>query len=66
MHNATLKSLSTSLAARAFSSVELTRHFVNRIKQLNTKYNCFITLDPEASLRQAEAAVVPLSAVAGR
>jgi aspartyl-tRNA(Asn)/glutamyl-tRNA(Gln) amidotransferase subunit A len=56
MHNASLKSLSASLAARAFSSVELTRHFVSRIKQLNSKYNCFITLDPEASLRQAEAA----------
>jgi aspartyl-tRNA(Asn)/glutamyl-tRNA(Gln) amidotransferase subunit A len=56
MHNATLKSLSASLAARAFSSVELTQHFVNRIKQLNPKYNCFITLDPERSLKQAAAA----------
>ena len=56
MHNATLKSLSASLAARAFSSVELTRHFVNRINRLNPKYNCFITLDPERSLKQAEAA----------
>jgi aspartyl-tRNA(Asn)/glutamyl-tRNA(Gln) amidotransferase subunit A len=56
MHNATLRSLSASLAARAFSSVELTQHFVNRIKQLNPKYHCFITLDPERSLKQAEAA----------
>jgi aspartyl-tRNA(Asn)/glutamyl-tRNA(Gln) amidotransferase subunit A len=56
MHNATLRSLSSSLAARAFSSVELTRHFVNRINRLNPKYNCFITLDPERSLEQAEAA----------
>jgi aspartyl-tRNA(Asn)/glutamyl-tRNA(Gln) amidotransferase subunit A len=56
MHNATIKSLATSLAARTFSSVELTRHFITRINGLNKKYNCFITLDPEASLKQAEAA----------
>ena len=56
MHNASLKGLSADLAARKFSSVELTRHFVNRINQLNPKYNCFITVDPAASLGQAEAA----------
>jgi len=56
MHNATIRSLATGLAARTFSSVELTRHFISRINGLNKKYNCFITLDPEASLTQAEAA----------
>ena len=56
MHNATIRSLATGLAARTFSSVELTRHFISRINGLNKKYNCFITLDPEASLAQAEAA----------
>jgi len=56
MHNATIKSLATGLAARTFSSIELTRHFISRINGLNKKYNCFITLDPEASLKQAEAA----------
>ena len=56
MHNATIKSLATGLAARTFSSVELTRHFISRINGLNKKYNCFITLDPETSLKQAEAA----------
>jgi aspartyl-tRNA(Asn)/glutamyl-tRNA(Gln) amidotransferase subunit A len=56
MHNATIKSLATGLAARTFSSVELTRNFLSRINGLNKKYNCFITLDPEASLKQAEAA----------
>ena len=56
MHNATIRSLATGLAARTFSSVELTRHFIGRINGLNKKYNCFITLDPEASLKQAEAA----------
>ncbi|MGH7185254.1 MAG: amidase family protein, partial [Pseudomonadota bacterium] len=56
MHNATIKSLSASLAARAFSSVELTQNFICRINELNQKYNCFITVDPEASLKQATAA----------
>ncbi|MBI1965292.1 MAG: Asp-tRNA(Asn)/Glu-tRNA(Gln) amidotransferase subunit GatA [Betaproteobacteria bacterium] len=56
MHNATLKSLSAQLAGRTVSSVELTRHFINRINRLNGKYNCYITLDEGASLKQAEAA----------
>jgi aspartyl-tRNA(Asn)/glutamyl-tRNA(Gln) amidotransferase subunit A len=56
MHNATIKSLSADLAARKISSVELTQHFINRIKALGGKYNCFITLDPELSLQQARAA----------
>ncbi len=56
MHNATIKSLSAELAARKLSSVELAKHFIKRIKVLNTKYHCFITLDEEASLKQARAA----------
>jgi len=56
MHNATLKSLSAELAAKRVSSVELTRIFLNRINKLNDKLNCFITLDEDASLRQAKAA----------
>ena len=56
MHNATIKSLSADLAARKISSVELTRHLINRIKYLNKKYNCFITLGEDASLKQAETA----------
>ena len=56
MHSATIKSLSADLAARKISSVELTQHFLNRINTLGRKYNCFITLDPETSLKQAQAA----------
>jgi aspartyl-tRNA(Asn)/glutamyl-tRNA(Gln) amidotransferase subunit A len=36
--------------------VELSGHFINRIKQLNKKYNCYITLAEDISLRQAKAA----------
>ena len=56
MHNATIKSLAADLAARKISSVELTQHLINRIKGLNKKYNCFITLGEDASLKQAAAA----------
>ena len=56
MHNATIKTLSAQLAARQFSSVELTRHFLSRIKALDGKLNAFITVDEEASLKQAAAA----------
>jgi aspartyl-tRNA(Asn)/glutamyl-tRNA(Gln) amidotransferase subunit A len=58
MHNTTIKSLSDGLAARRMSSVELTQHFLRRIKALNGKLNCFITLDEERSLQQARAADV--------
>ncbi len=56
MHNATIKELSEVLAARKISSVELTWYLLKRIKALNEKYRCFITLDEEASLKQAQAA----------
>jgi len=66
MHNATIKSLSGSLAARKFSSVELTRHFLKRISALNDKYRCYIGLDEAASLAQAESADRMLAAGTGQ
>ncbi|MCC7486703.1 MAG: Asp-tRNA(Asn)/Glu-tRNA(Gln) amidotransferase subunit GatA [Burkholderiales bacterium] len=56
MHRATIKELAAGLAARRYSSVELARHFLNRINVLNDKYGCFISLDPAATVAQAEAA----------
>ena len=56
MHNATIKSLSADLAAKKLSSVEVTQHFLRRIKALNQEYNCFVTVDEEQSLIQARAA----------
>ena len=66
MHNATIKSLAAGLAARAYSSVELTQHFLSRIKSLDKQYHAFITLDPEASLKQARAADAMRSAGKGQ
>jgi aspartyl-tRNA(Asn)/glutamyl-tRNA(Gln) amidotransferase subunit A len=65
MHNATIKSLSADLAARRVSSVELTGHFLRRIKTLNDKLNCFITRDEETSLKQARDADAMRSAGKG-
>jgi aspartyl-tRNA(Asn)/glutamyl-tRNA(Gln) amidotransferase subunit A len=56
MHNATIKQLSAGLAAGDYSSVELLRIFLKRIKELSDKYNCFITVDEESSLAQAQTA----------
>jgi aspartyl-tRNA(Asn)/glutamyl-tRNA(Gln) amidotransferase subunit A len=56
MHRATIRGLAAELAARRISSVELTRHFLSRIKALNGRLNCFITVNEAASLEQAQAA----------
>src|SRR5258706_4436215 len=56
MHNATLKKLSGLLAAKEVSSVEVTRHFLDRIATFGTQLNCFITVDAEKSLVQARQA----------
>ncbi len=56
MSNATLKELSAQLAAGACSSVELSRDFINKINGLNKGLGCFITVDAERTLAQAQAA----------
>ena len=55
MHDLTLKQLSSQLAAKQVSSVELTRHFLDRIEAA-TGLNAFITVDRDRSLAQAKAA----------
>jgi aspartyl-tRNA(Asn)/glutamyl-tRNA(Gln) amidotransferase subunit A len=56
MFDLTLKELSDALAARKLSSVEATTLYLGRIKALNPRYNCFVTLDEERSLAQAREA----------
>jgi aspartyl-tRNA(Asn)/glutamyl-tRNA(Gln) amidotransferase subunit A len=56
VHDATLKSLSDALAARAISSVEATELFLRRIESLNPQYNCFVSVDGRRSLAQAREA----------
>jgi aspartyl-tRNA(Asn)/glutamyl-tRNA(Gln) amidotransferase subunit A len=55
MHRKTLAALAAALRKKELSSVELTRHFLGRIER-HRALNAFITLDPEKSLAQAQAA----------
>ncbi|WP_374564085.1 amidase family protein, partial [Nitrosomonas sp.] len=56
MFNDSLKQLANQLTAKKISSTELTTEFLQRIKQLNSEYNAFITINEEMSLAQARIA----------
>ena len=56
MINSSLKQLSSQLAAKKISSVELTQLYIDRIAALNPVLNAYITLNTETSLAQARAA----------
>jgi aspartyl-tRNA(Asn)/glutamyl-tRNA(Gln) amidotransferase subunit A len=56
MHTKSIAELGECLRAGEFSSVELTRHFLDRIERLDAGLNSFITVTPEAALSAAEAA----------
>lgn len=56
MHNRTLAQISTDLLSKAYSSEELTKHYLKRIKQYNDKLNCFISISEEVALQQAKKA----------
>ena len=56
LENYSLRELSDALAAKQFSSVELTQRFLDRVAAANPALNAFITVDPERSLAQARAA----------
>jgi aspartyl-tRNA(Asn)/glutamyl-tRNA(Gln) amidotransferase subunit A len=52
----TVAEIATALANGAFSSIEITRHFLRRIAALNGRLNSFITVCEEHALSQAAAA----------
>ncbi|MCD6055657.1 MAG: gatA [Gammaproteobacteria bacterium] len=56
MHQYTLAELSRLLHSKAINSVELTQHYLNRIKQYNTRLNCLITITEEEAMVQAKKA----------
>jgi aspartyl-tRNA(Asn)/glutamyl-tRNA(Gln) amidotransferase subunit A len=62
MHDKSLTELSAALARRELSSVELTRHFLDRIDRLDKHLNSFITVTPERALEQAAAADARIAA----
>jgi aspartyl-tRNA(Asn)/glutamyl-tRNA(Gln) amidotransferase subunit A len=56
MHNKTIAELYQALHQREYSSVELTRHFLERIERHNAELNSFITITAETALASAQAA----------
>lgn len=56
MHHKTIAELSQELNAKKISSVELTKHYLERIKKFDDKLNSFITVTEEHALKTAEAA----------
>lgn len=53
---ASIEALSTLLAKKKISPVELTQFFLTRIERLNPKLNAFITVSSEIALAEARAA----------
>ena len=56
MLNLSLQALSIQLEKKVFSSVELTKFYLERIKRFNPSLNAFITIDEEKSLIMARKA----------
>src|SRR5215218_10735180 len=56
MHTLTVRELAAGLRARKFSSVELARHFLDRIATLGPKLNAFVTVTADRALDDAHAA----------
>ena len=56
LHTQSIAELSTGLRARRFSSVELTRHLLERIERLGPALNAFVTVTRERALADAAAA----------
>ncbi|AOS95500.1 Glutamyl-tRNA(Gln) amidotransferase subunit A [Microbulbifer aggregans] len=56
MHQLTIAEIIKGLRERQFSSVEITRHLLERIQQQDADYNSFITVTAERALAQAAAA----------
>ena len=62
MFGKTVAEIAKALRAKEFSSVELTRAYLDRIGRLNGELNAYITVCDEKALAQAEAADQRLAA----
>tara|TARA_R110000868_G_scaffold8205_9_gene42872 strand:+ start:48637 stop:50091 length:1455 start_codon:yes stop_codon:yes gene_type:complete len=56
MHTKTIAELSSMLHSKKITSVELTEHFLQRIKQHDGELNSFVTVTDELAMQQAKAA----------
>lgn len=62
MHMHTLAEQAKQLQNKSISSVELTQHYLDRIKQLDPEINSYITVTEEQALAQAAAADAKIAA----
>lgn len=62
MHEQTVTQLAQGLRDKRFSSEELTRAYLERITELDSRYNAYITVDEQSALAAARAADVRLAA----
>ena len=56
LHQLSVRKLSEGLAAKQFSAVELTQHYLNRIASLDQHINSYITVTDQQALAQAQLA----------
>jgi aspartyl-tRNA(Asn)/glutamyl-tRNA(Gln) amidotransferase subunit A len=56
LHTKTIAEMANDLATKQYSAVELTTHFLNRIKQYDQQLNSYITITEDAALQAAKQA----------
>ncbi len=61
LHTLSIRELSKALSSKKVSSVELTKHFIERSQRLQKTLNAYITLTPDLALKQAALADEALS-----
>ena len=62
MHRISVVQLAQGLRDKQFSSTELTRHFLDRIASLDSRYNSYISVSESTAMAAAEAADRQLAA----
>ena len=54
MHTLTIAEQIKKLQAKEFSSVELTQHYLDRVKRLDPRFNSYVTVTEDGALEQAK------------
>ena len=62
LHELTIAEIQLLLQQKQFSSREITGHFLDRIAQQNSIYNCYISVDNDGALSAADAADTAIAA----
>ena len=52
LHELTIAEIQLLLQQKQFSSREITGHFLDRIAQQNSIYNCYISVDNDGALQR--------------